>query len=482
MNIRAISRHIGIALIFDALFMAFSLIVSICDDFDSSLSPLLLSCVLTFTTGLFPVIFVRRSEGEINSKEGVVIIVAAWILSCIFGMMPYALWGGEFSLANSWFESVSGFTTTGATILTDIEALPKGLLFWRSSTHFIGGLGVVLFIMMILPSIGTVRMKISKMDMADVSKKHYNFKSNQYLKVVAGVYISLAITSFVAYMLAGMSAFDAINHAFSTVATGGFSTKNASIAAFNSWAVELVAIVFMILSSMHFGLLYTSIVNWSDDIFKDPIANFYLITIVVSTIFVGINLVSTGMADGFGKGLWMALFNVVSYVSSTGFANTDTSVWPLFSILVLSYLSIQCGCSGSTTGGIRADRVWILVKAARTQMLRTIHPNAVIPVKYGKDVADSSLVGSVSVYVIVYIFIFYIFSLAYSLYGLNVAECISSSLSMVGNIGPAFGSLGSLSNFSALAGGCKFLMGVEMIMGRLGLYSILILLVFRKRG
>jgi len=182
MNLAVISRNVGIALICNAAFMLLSALVSALYGFDSSFSPLLLSSLMTFIFGIFPLIFVNRRR-DINTKEGLLILLLSWFLCCIFGMLPYVLWGGEFTLVNAWFESASGITTTGATILTDIEALPHGLLFWRSATHYIGGLGVVVFIMMILPSIGSVRFKMSKMEVMDVSKSNYHYVSNKYVKV-----------------------------------------------------------------------------------------------------------------------------------------------------------------------------------------------------------------------------------------------------------------------------------------------------------
>ncbi|MBQ2599333.1 MAG: TrkH family potassium uptake protein, partial [Bacteroidales bacterium] len=247
----------GIALICCAVFMFLSALVAALDGFDSSFSPLFLSAVLTMMVGVFPLIFVRRNK-DINTREGLAILLIAWFLCCIFSMLPYVLWGGEFSLVNAWFESASGITTTGATILKDIEALPKGLLFWRSSTHYIGGLGVVVFIMMILPSFGTVRFKMSKMDVEDISRSNYQYKSNKFIRVVVSVYAGITVCSFFSLLLAGMPLFDAANHALSVTATGGFSIKNASIAAYDSPLIEILLIIFMIIASLHFGLIYAS--------------------------------------------------------------------------------------------------------------------------------------------------------------------------------------------------------------------------------
>ncbi|MBR3484696.1 MAG: TrkH family potassium uptake protein, partial [Bacteroidales bacterium] len=312
------------------MFMFLSALVAALDGFDPSFSPLLLSGILTMMVGIFPLIFVRRHK-DINTKEGLAILLIAWVLSCIFSMLPYVLWGGEFTLVNAWFESASGITTTGATILQDIEALPKGLLFWRSSTHYIGGLGVVVFIMMILPSFGTVRFKMSKMDVDDISKSNYQYKSNKFIHVVVSVYVGITICSFISLLLAGMPLFDAANHALSVSATGGFSIKNASIAAYDSPLIEGILVFFMIVASLHFGLIYASFATRTFKVLKNPITKFYLITIAVMTVLVAFNLVTSGTIPNVWQALRHSLFSVVSCISTTGFGSTDTNVWPVFS-------------------------------------------------------------------------------------------------------------------------------------------------------
>lgn len=483
MNIGIISRNVGIALICNAVFMFLSAAVAAINGFDSSFSPLMVSAMITMMVGIFPLIFVRR-KNDINTKEGLAILLFAWFLSCIFAMLPYVLWGGPFSVANAWFESASGITTTGATILNDIESLPKGLLFWRSSTHYIGGLGVVVFIMMILPSFGTVRFKMSKMDLDDVSKSNYRYKSGKFIKVIISVYLGITISAFFLLMIAGMPMFDAANHAMSVAATGGFSTRNASIAAYDSPAIELVLAFFMIVSSLHYGLIYASFATRSFKVLKNPVSKFYLSTIFVVTIAVTINILASGLADSFLDGLRNGFFEVVSTISTTGFAITDTSSWPVFSILLLMYVAIQCGCSGSTTSGLRSDRVWILLKAAKAQLVKMAHPNAVVPVKTDGQVIEKEMLSSVSIYVCLYIIFVFVMALIYSLFGFDIMGSMSASISMMSNVGPCFGEFGSsLGSFAAVPAMAKILMGFQMIVGRLGLYSILLVFfVYRRRA
>lgn len=474
MNVSVVARNIGIALLFNALFMFLSAVVSVLYDFDSAFSPLLLSGVITFTTGLFPLIFVRKYE-EIHIKEGFTIIVLSWILSCLFGMLPYVLWGGEFSVINAWFESVSGYTTTGGTILQDIQALPKSLIFWRSSTHFIGGIGVVVFMLLILPMVSTFKMRLSKMEMTSLSKENYRFRTKEAIKVIASVFIALNIFATIGYLLSGMGLFDAVNHAFSTAATGGFSTKNESIGAFNSFWVELVAVVFMILGGMHFGLLYGFFFERSVKLFKSPITKFYLASIGIATVVVSIDLLVHRAGGGFWQTIWDAMFNVASFISTTGFATVDTSCWPSLSILVLIFLSIQCACSGSTSGGLKSDRVYIFWKSFMVQLRKQMHPSAVVPVRVGSSVVENSMVSAVNLYIIVYFLLMFVGAALLSAMGVDYMDAFTASISNLGNVGPGFGNVGSLENFSQIPVMGKFILALQMLFGRLEIYSLIIM-------
>lgn len=474
MNVSVVARNIGIALLFNAMFMFLSAAVSVVYDFDSAFSPLLLSGVITFTTGLFPLIFVRSHE-EIHIKEGFTIIVLSWILSCLFGMLPYVLWGGEFSLINAWFESVSGYTTTGGTILQDIEALPKSLLFWRSSTHFIGGIGVVVFMLLILPMVSTFKMRLTKLEMTSLSKENYRFRTKQAIKVISSVFVGLTIFAALAFFLAGMNIFDAVNHAFSVAATGGFSTKNASIGAYDSWLIEFVAVVFMLLGGMHFGLIYSTFAERSLKLFRSPITKFYLGTVAVATVLVSLDLFVHGVEGGFWKNIWNSLFNVVSFISTTGFGTVDTSVWPSLSILLLIFLSIQCACSGSTTGGLKSDRVFIFWKSFRVQLRMQMHPNAVIPVRVGNSIVENSMVSAVNLYIAVYFLFMFIGAALLSVMGVDFLDAFSASVANLGNVGPGFGSVGSLENYSEIPVMGKFILALQMLFGRLEIYSLIIM-------
>lgn len=481
MNVKLVSRYIGIALCFNAMFMFLSAVVSMLNGFDASFFSLMISGLVTLIVGTFPLIFVRKSE-SINLREGFAITILSWFLCCVFGMFPYLLWGGEFTLANAWFESVSGFTTTGSTILTDIESLPKGLIFWRSSTHFVGGIGVVVFMLLVLPSMSTFRMRMSKMEISYLSKENYKFKTNETIRVISIVYIGITLLAFISLMIAGMSAFDAINHAFSIVATGGFSSRNLSFAYFDSFPIELVCIICLLLSGLHFGLLYSSIVTRTPKIFRSPIIKFFLIVTLLSSLAIGVNLKVTGEVSDWLEAMRMAFFQVVSVGTTTGFATADTSHWPTFSVIVLLLVSTMGACSGSTTGGLKSDRIWIFFQSVKNQIQKQLHPNAVIPIKVGNHTLDADLPSAVTLFIAFYMFIVVIMALLLSALGLDFLDSISASLASMSNTGPGFGTCGSLGNFNHFPVIGKIILTIEMFMGRLEIYTLLmVFVIFRRR-
>jgi len=481
MNFRIVSRYIGIALLLNAIFMFISAGVSFIYNVDASFSPLLLSGIITAITASFPMIFVNKKE-EINVREGLLIVVFSWIFSCFFGMLPYILYGGEFSVINAWFESVSGYTTTGSTILTDVEALPRGLLFWRSSTHFLGGIGVVLFMLLILPTVSTSRMRLSNAEISPLAKENFRFKAKQTIKVISIVYLGLTLIETILLMVAGMDLFDALAHSFATIATGGFSTRNMSVAAFDSYWIELIIMVFMVLGGMHFGLLYIAAIGKPQALFKSQVTRYYLMAMLLGGLLVSINIKMENIVPDWFTAFRQGFFQVATLGTSTGFANADSSVWPGFSILIITFFTMQCACSGSTSGGIKVDRIFILYKAFKSQITKQKHPNAIIPVKLGEQTVDKEIVYSVTLFVAVYIFIVFAVALILTAMGVDTIDAITGSAANMGNAGPGFGKVGSLGNYSSIPSLGKLVLSAEMLLGRLEIYSLLLILViFRRR-
>ncbi|MBR5703316.1 MAG: TrkH family potassium uptake protein [Bacteroidales bacterium] len=473
MNWKTISRNVGYALLVSALFMLISLVIAIVGREDTAISPLSISFLLTFIFGVFPFIFVRKTAA-ITMREGYVIIVLSWLLSFIFGMLPYVLWGGPFSVINAWFESVSGFTTTGASILEEVEALPKALLFWRASTHFIGGLGVVVFLLLIIPSSSPMRLRLTNMELSSLSKDSYNVRANQTVYIFTSVYLGMNIAAFVTYMIAGMTPFDSICHSFSVCATGGFSSRNLSIASFNSLPITLVTMLFMYASSLHFGMLYITIVTRSLKPLNNDVFKFFTGTLVAGSIIVATVLKTEGVVDTWPRAFLDGSFQLLSYTSTTGFAICDNSTWPLFPAVMIMVFGIQCGMAGSTTGGVKSDRILLTFKSMAVHLRRSINPSTVNEVRMnGKPISDKDVETHV-LYVAIFFIVFALSTLLCLASGSDNSNAIMGTLCCLDNVGPAAGStIGSLGNYNAEPSMAKFFYTVDMFMGRVEIYPVL---------
>lgn len=475
MNVKAISLNVGKALLVSALFMLLSIGVSLLEGRDAAFTPLLISFIITLLVGAFPFIFVRKTQ-VLSLNDGFLTIVLSWVLSFIFGMLPYVLYGGEFTLINAWFESVSGYTTTGSTILTDVEALPRSLLFWRSSTHFIGGLGVVVFLLLVMPTASPYRLKLTNMEMSTLSKGGYRYNSSKVIRIITGVYLSFAIAIFFSLWAAGMTLFDAVNHAFSIAATGGFSTRNLSIGYYHSDLINLIVIFYMSVCALHFGLIYAVFVTRSLKPMRNSVVGYYFASIAVASLVVGLALKLQGGYEHWGRAFMDSTFTVVSYMSTAGFAICDNSAWPWVAGVVLLFVSFQCGCSGSTTGGLKVDRVLIAFKAIGNEVRRRIHPNAVSQIRLDGHYLPDSTVSSVMMYIVTYVILVFLSIVVVMLCGSGATEAVSGVIASLGSVGPGLGELGAMDNFSAEPALSKFVYAFDMFLGRVEIYPVLVVL------
>ncbi len=481
MNVKAISVNVGKALLVSALFMFLSIAVSVIDGRDEAFGPLLISFIITLIVGSFPFIFVRGKQ-PLSLKDGFLTVVFSWFLSFVFGMLPYVLYGGEFTLVNAWFESVSGFTTTGSTILNDIEALPRSLLFWRSSTHYIGGLGVVVFLLLVIPDASPYRLKLTNMEMSSLSKDGYRYKSSKVVRIITTVYVSLTFAITLSLILAGMPLFDAVNHAFSIAATGGFSTRNLSVGAFGSDAINIVVLFFMALCAMHFGLIYAVVATRSFKPFNNTVIRYYFGSIAVMTLVIMLSLMADGGYESWGRALLDSSFTVVSYMSTAGFAICDNAHWPWLAGIVLIFASIQCGCAGSTTGGIKVDRLLIAFKAVSNEIKHRLHPSSISKTHLsGHHLADDA-VSAVLMYIVVYLLVVLVSVIAVMLCGCDAVDAVSGVIASVGSVGPGLGELGCLDNYSAQPAMAKFIYTFDMFLGRVEIYPVLVVIsmIFRR--
>ena len=472
MRLYVILRYSGLVMLFAALFMAVSAVVSFLNGMDSSFYPLVMSSLLTVLMGSFPMFFVPKIE-QISNKEGFCIVVGSWIMACVVGMFPYLMWGGEFTLMNAWFESVSGFTTTGATILEDIEALPKGLLFWRSCTAWLGGVGVVMFALVILPSLGKTKMTLSNVELSSLAKDNYRYRTQQIVRILMVVYMGLTAITILLLKLAGMGWFDAVNHAMSACATCGFGTKNLSIAYYDNPYIELIIMGAIMLSGIHFGLIYATIIGKSKNIFRSEVTRTYFTVIAVGTLLVALSLYAGHIYPDLLSSLRHASFQFVSLLTTSGFATADTNTWTTFAILLLVFASVICSCAGSTSGGIKIDRMLLFGKMLKARMRRQQHPNAVIRLKVDGVIQEGELLNTVVVFMVTYMAVVFIAAVVNALFGLDMMTAVSSAISCLGNVGPAFGEVGSMSNFASLPEVLKVQDTVLMLMGRLEIFGFI---------
>lgn len=478
MRKEAIIKYVGYVLLFNAIFLYISASISFFLN-EASFVPLFYSGLVCTILGLFPLIF-TESIDELRFSEGLAISVTGWFITCIVGMLPYIMWGGEFTLANAFFESMSGYTTTGSTILNKIESLPKGILFWRSATHWIGGMGVILFVLLILPQSRGLRSSIYKTELSNLSRMNFKSKARQIARVIGIVYISLTILETIILWLLGMTLFDAICHSMSTIATGGFSTKNISIAFYNNIWIELTLVVFMVLSSLHFGVLYITIIGKKPNLFYSNSVRSYFLLIIIGVVAVALKLYTDNTYSIF-ESFRQSLFQITSLVSTTGFTTIDTSVWPSFTIIILIYFTLQGGMVGSTAGGFKSDRIYLFFQVLKKQLRLIKHPQGVFTSKIDNEVIDKDVELQTLNFLLVYILTIFIVTVALTLMDIDGLTAFSASIASIANVGPGFGEVSSIKNYSALPDLAKYILSIEMLLGRLEIMNIFALFLFLEK-
>ncbi len=475
MRKEAIIKYVGYVLLFNAVFLYVSALISFFLE-ESSFVPLFYSALVCTILGLFPLIFTEKID-EVRFSEGLAISVTGWFITCVVGMIPYVMWGGEFTFVNAFFESVSGYTTTGATILKEIESLPKGILFWRSSTHWIGGMGVILFVLLILPQAKGLRSSLYKTEVSNLSRMNFKTKARQIARIIGIVYISLTLLETVILWFLGMTFFDAICHSMSTIATGGFSTKNTSMAFYNNIWMELTIVVFMVLSSLHFGMLYVTIIGKKPNLFHSKSVRSYFLLILIGVLAVAFKLYYDNtytLFDSFRH----SLFQVTSLVSTTGFATVDTSVWPVFTVIILIYFTLQGSMVGSTAGGFKFDRIYLFFQIMKKQLRLIQHPQGIFASKIDDEVVEKDVQLQTLNFLVVYILTFFIVTVILTFMDIDGLTAFSASIASIANVGPGFGDVGSLDNYAALPAAAKYVLSFEMLLGRLEIMNILALFLF----
>ena len=436
---------------------------------------LLVSMLIPLVLGSVIFVLTRRRKKELTQSEGFAAVAICWILAALFGAFPFYLTGTLPNFIDAVFESASGFTTTGASVLTNIEATQKGVLFWRSFTHFLGGMGIILLSIAILPLVGVGGMQLYKAEVPGPVAEKLKPRLAHTAKILWTVYVLLNAVETVLLMLGGMPLFDALCHAFGTMATGGFSTKSASIGHYGPY-VQFVVAIFMIAAGTNFALHFAALKGRPKVYLNDPEARFYF-----KFIFVSVAVYTMVLWAVKGESLFTAFrhafFQVPAIITTTGYANVDFELWPPVLVTGLFLFMFVGGCAGSTGGGLKMVRVMLLFKQAYEELYKVVHPRAVRVVKLGDRVVDPAILRSVANLFILWILIFAVASMVLAATGLDFVSALAAAIANLGNIGPGFGSVGPTDNYAHLHWLAKIVCIICMLAGRLEIYAILILFI-----
>lgn len=462
---------------------------------DGATLSITLASISTMFAGVFAMYYTRGHRKEVKQKEGYIIVTFGWIVMSISGMLPYIFSGAIPDITNAFFETISGYTTTGASIMDDIESMPEGILFWRSLTHWIGGMGIIVLAIAILPLLGIGGMQLFAAEAPGPSADKLHPRITDTAKRLWLIYVGYTVAETILLKLAGMSFFDAINHALATLSTGGFSTKNASLAYWNDQPlIQYIIILFMFLAGTNFVMSYFAFKGKVQKVLKDEELKFYCLFILLATVMAGLVIYFraniTELTPGYPMVLGKAessfrhaLFQVIAVVTTTGFVSADFTAWTPFLTIFFFGLFFLGGSAGSTAGGIKVMRHLLIIKNGLLEFKRTLHTNAIIPVRYNNKTVKEHIVYNIIGFFVLYMLLFIIGALVLGFLGLDFESAIGGAASSLGNVGPALGSLNPVSNFNGLPDLAKWWCGFLMLAGRLELFTVLILLTpyFWKR-
>ncbi|MDC6349944.1 potassium transporter TrkG [Zeaxanthinibacter sp. PT1] len=485
LNLRIIIHLMGLLLLCNGSFMLLAALVSGIYE-DGVTLDITLAAIVTVLVGVVGMFYTRGHKKEVNRKEGYIIVTFGWLIMSASGVLPYLFSGAIPSVTNAFFETISGYTTTGASILDDIESLPEGILFWRSLTHWIGGMGIIVLAIAILPLLGIGGMQLFAAEAPGPSGDKLHPRITDTAKRLWLIYFGYTVAETILLKAAGMTFFDAINHSLATLSTGGFSTKNASIAYWNDQPlIQYIIIFFMILAGSNFVLSYFAFKGKVQKVLKDEEFKAYMVFIGLVTVLTAIvihykaNMAVTDyhpMLFGEMESAFRhALFQVVAVVTTTGFVTADFTAWTPFLTILFFVLMFSGGSAGSTAGGIKIMRHIMILKNGLLEFKRTLHPNAIIPVRYNEKSVSEQIVYNIVAFFALYMMLFILGALVLGLLGLDFVTAIGGAVSSLGNVGPAFGTLNPLSNFNSLPVLGKWWCGFLMLAGRLELFTVLIL-------
>lgn len=439
--------------------------------------PILLSAVITILCGAFLHFAFSESGRKLNFKEGFALVSLGWVVVSIFGTLPYLLSGYLPSFADAWFETVSGFTTTGASVVGDIESWPRGLLFWRSLTQWLGGMGIIALFVAIIVSLGSRAKQLFKAEVPGPVSDSISPRIRQTARRLWITYLLLSLACTLLLIIFGMDFFDALCHTFTTMATGGFSTKNTSIAYYSSPMIQWTLTLFMFMAGTNFALHYFAFKQRNPLTYiKNSEFIFYTAVSLIAALLVLIVIGKPSNA-GWEEALRIALFQIVSIVTTTGFATVDFNQWPSFGAAIILLMMLVGGCSGSTGGGIKPGRYLIIFQRTMIELRKMVHPKAVLPLRFGGRFIKEELLLNVLQFFFLYIILLAIGMFVLTALGLDILSSFSASAACLGNIGPGLGLVGPTQHFGFIPDSGKYVLSILMLIGRLEIYPVLVLLL-----
>lgn len=472
-NIKLIVRIIGFLLVVEGAAMLIAFFVALIYN-GTDLSALIQSTLICAGTGSLILFFTRKARKDLGKREGFIIVTLVWIVFSFFGSLPFILSKTIPNLTDAFFETMSGFTTTGSSVLTDIESLPYGILFWRSMTQWLGGMGIIVLSLAILPIFGIGGMQLFAAEVPGPVADKLSPRIQSTAKNLWFIYVLFTLSETILLWIGGMSLFDAINHSFTTMATGGYSTKQASIAYWTSPFIQYVITFFMILAGMNFTFFYLFLIGKFKKAIDNEELKYYLLFIAGFTLIVFTGLIFTtqlGVEHAFRD----ALFQVASIITTTGYATVDYLHWIPFLTIVLFALFFFGGSAGSTGGGLKIMRIVLLLKNSYYELRRIIHPNAIIPVRFNNKPVSDQIISNVLAFFMFYMVIFFASSILLMLVVPDLPSAMGAVATSLGNIGPGLGIFGPAENFSALHPAGKWFLSFLMLLGRLELFTVLVL-------
>lgn len=483
MNIKSVLYVLGLILIFTSFSMALPLGVAWFYQEQEVLQAFFISFLCSLILGLVLFLFYKKDfkPRKLRHREGCAIVTFSWIVIAGFSALPYLLSGSFISLTDAYFEAMSGFTTTGATVMTNIESMPRSILLWRSQTQWLGGMGIILLSIAILPLLGVGGMQLFKAEVPGISVDKISPRISETAKTLWIVYLFFTCLQFLLLILGNMSIYDALCHTFSTISTGGFSPKNSSIEHYNSLYIEVVITVFMLLGGINFILLYKAFHKQFKQIFSDIELRTYFGILGVSILLISGSLyyeeLGSGSAhfDSLSHSLRIAIFQVVSIMTTTGFSSVNWESWPVFSQTILFFLMAIGGMAGSTAGGTKLIRLLVLIKHAFKELYQVIHPNAIMTIKIGNRTISREIVQSVLAFFALFLLLVVISTLLLTAMGVDFTTALSATLTSTGNVGPGLNLVGPAHNFAFLPVAGKWILILCMLLGRLEIYTAFVL-------